>query len=93
MDFRKSSQTTHTPLTIGNEAVERAQIRVLGRPIPEYYHNLSYRMKAQQHLFYLGKLKRAQIPPQLMVNCYHCAASRILAYGFLVWFSTFTLRQ
>ena len=46
--------------------------------------------KAQKRLYFLRKLRSAQIPKQLMVNFYNCAISSILTYGFLVWFSSCT---
>lgn len=46
--------------------------------------------KAQQHLDYLRKLRSTHIPRPLMVNFYNCAISRILTYGFLLWFTSCT---
>lgn len=46
--------------------------------------------KAQQCLCYLRKFRGAKPPQKLFVNFYHCAMESVLAFGFLVWFSSCT---
>lgn len=81
--------------SIGNEVVERVtNCKFLGVTVAE---NLSWGInatsaigKAQQHLFYLRKVKSAKLHQQLMVNFYDCAISSILTHGFIVWSSSCT---
>ncbi len=88
VDFRKTGQDKHSPLSIGNEVVERVtEFTFLGVIVSE---DLSWSTntaavvgKAQQRLYYLRKLKSATIPRQLVVNFYNCAISSVLSYGFL----------
>ncbi len=95
VDFRKTGQYKHSPLSIGNEVVERVtEFKFLGVTVSEDLswgtNTASVVGKAQQRLYYLRKLKSAKIPRQLMVNFYNCAISSVLSYGFLVWFSSCT---
>ncbi len=46
--------------------------------------------KAQQRLFFLRKLKKANLPQKLMLNFYNCAIHSVLTYGLLVWLSSCT---
>ncbi len=91
VDFRKTGQYKHSPLSIGNEVVERVTIYISGVTVSEDLswstNTASVVGKAQQRLYYLRKMKSAKIPRQLMVNFYNCAISSVLSYGFLVWFS------
>lgn len=47
--------------------------------------------KAQQHLYYLRKLRSVHIPRPLMVHFYTCAISGVLTCGFSVWFAGCTI--
>ncbi len=91
VDFRKTGQYKHSPLSIGNEVMERVTIYISGVTVSEDLswstNTASVVGKAQQRLYYLRKMKSAKIPRQLMVNFYNCAISSVLSYGFLVWFS------
>ncbi len=95
VDIRKTGQYKHSPLSIGNEMMERVtDLTFLGVIVSEDLswstNTASVVGKAQQRLYYLRKLKSAKIPKQLMVNFYNCAISGVLSYGFLVWFSSCT---
>lgn len=87
VDFRRNGQQNHFPLFIDGEAVERVcNIKYLGVNISEDLSgsiNISSAVgKAQQHLYYLRKLRSAQITKRLMVNIYNCAISRVLTLRF-----------
>lgn len=95
LDFRKTGQYKHSPLSIGNEVVERVtDLKFLGVTVSEDL-SLSTKTasvvgKTQQRLYYPRKLKSTKIPKQLMMNFYNCAISSVLYYGFLKWFSSCT---
>ncbi len=95
VDFRRSGQLTHPPLYIGREVVEKVKsFKFLGVTVAEDLtwgtNTASVLGKAQQRLYYLRKLKRANLPQRLMRNFYHCAVESVLTYGLLVWFSSCT---
>ncbi len=95
IDFRKAGQYKHSPLSIGNEVMERVtEFKFLGVTVSEDLswstNTASVVGKAHQCLYYMRKLKRAKIHRQLMVNLYNSAISSVLSYGFLVWFSSCT---
>ncbi len=78
VDFRKTGQYKHSPLSICSEVVERVtEFTFLRLTVSEDLswstNTASVVGKAQQRLYYLRKLK-----------------SSVLSYGFLVWFSSCT---
>ncbi len=88
VDFRKTGQYKHSPLSICSEVVERVtEFKFLRLTVSEDLswstNTASVVEKAQQRLYYLRKLKSAKIPRHLMVNFYNCAISSVLFYGFL----------
>ncbi len=95
VDFRRSKKTTHFPLHINGEEVERVNdIKFLGVYIMKdltWSINTSHlAKKAQQRLFFLRKTKQARLSTQLLVNFYHCIIESVLAYGIIVWYASCT---
>ncbi len=71
--------------------------KFLGLTVSEYLswgNNITLAVgTAQQHLFFLRKLKKANLPQKLMLNAYNCAIHSVLTYGLLVWFSSCTAAE
>ncbi|KAK7944830.1 hypothetical protein WMY93_000558 [Mugilogobius chulae] len=91
VDFCKNIQLNHQPLSIGAEVVERVtSFKFLGVTVTEDLswglHTALPPSQAQQRLYYLRKLKSANISRPMMMNFYNCAISSVLTYGFLVWY-------
>ncbi|KAI3368184.1 hypothetical protein L3Q82_007914 [Scortum barcoo] len=88
VDYRRSRRTEHAPLLIHGEAVERVNnIKFLGIHITS---DLTWSMntahlvkKAQQRLFFLRKLKRAGLSPQLLTNFYRATIESILCLNMV----------
>ena len=91
VDFRKSRGGTHTPIRINGTEVECVtSYRFLGVHISE---DLSWTLntsklikKAHQRLFFLRKLKKAHLSPQILVNFYRCIIESILTNCVTVWY-------
>ena len=91
VDFRKSRGGTHTPIRINGTEVERVtSYRFLGVHISE---DLSWTLntsklikKAHQRLFFLRKLKKAHLSPQILVNFYRSIIESILTNCVTVWY-------
>ena len=83
MDFRKKAGT-HIPIHINGTEVERvASFKFLGVHISEdlswTLNTLTLVKKAhQRHLFFLRRLKKAHLSPQILVNFYLCTIESIL---------------
>ncbi|KAI3355887.1 hypothetical protein L3Q82_004437 [Scortum barcoo] len=98
VDYRKSRRTEHAPLLIHGEAVERVNnIKFLGIHITS---DLTWSMntahlvkKAQQRLFFLRKLKRAGLSPQLLTNFYRATTESILCRSATVWYAADALHK
>ncbi|KAI3372543.1 hypothetical protein L3Q82_023021 [Scortum barcoo] len=98
VDYRKSRRTEHAPLLIHGEAVERVNnIKFLGIHITS---DLTWSMntahlvkKAQQRLFFLRKLKRAGLSPQLLTNFYRATTESILCLSAAVWYGSCTAQD
>ncbi len=95
MDFRTTKKITHTPLTIKDEAVERVhRYKFLGVTITEDFSwsdNIACIVsKAQQRLYFLRKLRKANLPQKLMVNFYRCTIESILTNCMTAWYGSCT---
>ena len=93
--MRRISRPDHSPLLINNQAVERvSEFKFLGLSVSETLswstNTASVIGKAQQRLYFLRKLKQADLPRALLVNFYHCAVESVLTYCVSVWFSSCT---
>ncbi|KAI3369319.1 hypothetical protein L3Q82_007573 [Scortum barcoo] len=98
VDYRRSRRTEHAPLLIHGEAVERVNnIKFLGIHITS---DLTWSMntahlvkKAQQRLFFLRKLKRAGLSPQLLTNFNRATIESILCLSATVWYGSCTAQD
>lgn len=96
VDFRKAKPGTHTPIHINGAEVERVtNFKLLGVHISQ---DLSWSLntstlikKAQQRLFFLRKLKKAELSPQILRNFYLCTVESILTNCFTVWYGNCTM--
>ena len=90
MDFRKERKTQCSLMV--------KQWRV--SPVLNFTEDLSWAAhtstiigKAQQHLFFLLKLRRAGLPQNLLVNFYRCAVESIITYCITAWFTSCTKKD
>ncbi len=95
MDFRNTKKITHSPLTIKDEVVEKVHsFKFLGVTITEDFswsdNIASIVGKAQQRLYFLRKLRRANLPQKLMVNFYRCTIESILTNCMTAWYGSCT---
>ncbi|KAI3373024.1 hypothetical protein L3Q82_023467, partial [Scortum barcoo] len=98
VDYRRSRRTEHAPLLIHGEAVERVNnIKFLGIHITSdltWSKNTAHLIKkAQQRLFFLRKLKRAGLSPQLLTNFYRATIESILCLSAAVWYGSCTAQD
>ena len=97
VDFRKNGGT-HTPIHINGTEVERVtSFKFLGVHISE---DLSWTLntstlvkKAHQRLFFLRRLKKAQLSPQILINFYRCTIESILTYCISVWYGNCSVAE
>ncbi|XP_078281293.1 uncharacterized protein LOC144607980 [Rhinoraja longicauda] len=91
VDYRRTRGGTHTPIHINGTDVERvSSFRFLGVNISDdlsWTHNTSTLIKkAHQRLFFLRRLKKVHLSPQILVNFYRCTIESILTNCFTVWY-------
>ena len=86
VDFRRTKDGAHTPICINGTEVERvASFKFLG--VLYWTLNTSTIVKkAHQRLFFLRRLKKAHLSPQIVVNFYRCTIESILTNS--VWFGS-----
>ena len=94
IDFRKGGRT-HTPLNIGGTLVERvSSFKFLGVHLAEdltWTTNTSHLVrKAQQRLHFLRRLRRVNLPQQLLCNFYRSTVESILTSCITVWYGSAT---
>ncbi|KAI4886435.1 hypothetical protein NFI96_011889 [Prochilodus magdalenae] len=94
IDFRKGGRT-HTPLNIGGTLVERvSSFKFLGVHLAEdltWTTNTSHLVrKAQQRLHFLPRLRRVNLPQQLLCNFYRSTVESILTSCITVWYGSAT---
>ncbi len=90
MDFRRNS-VDHPPLTIDTSTVERvSSTKFLGVHITEDLtwttNTKSISKKAQQHLHFLRRLKRASLPPPILTTFYRGTIESVLTSCITVWY-------
>ncbi|KAI3374303.1 hypothetical protein L3Q82_006143 [Scortum barcoo] len=98
VDYRRSRRTEHAPLLIYGETVECVNnIKFLGIHITS---DLTWSMntahlvkKAQQRLFFLRKLKRAGLSPQLLTNFYRATIESSLCLSATMWYGSCTAQD
>ncbi|KAM7379021.1 hypothetical protein PAMP_017842 [Pampus punctatissimus] len=91
MDYRKTKPDMHTPVHINGTEVERvSSFKFLGVHISEdltWTLNTSTLVKkAHQRLFFLRRLKKINLSPQILVNFYRCTIESILTNCITVWY-------
>ncbi|KAL0174486.1 hypothetical protein M9458_030454, partial [Cirrhinus mrigala] len=94
MDFRRNS-VDHPLLTLDSSAVERvSSIKFLGVHITEDLtwttNTMSLSKKAQQHLHFLCRLKRASLPPPILTTFYRETIESVLTSCITVWYGNCT---
>lgn len=90
VDYRKSKSCSHAPVLIDGTEVECVpSFKFLGVYISE---DLSWTLntstlvkKAQQHLYFLRRLKKARLSPKILVNFYRCTVESNLTNCTTVW--------
>ncbi|KAG5852656.1 hypothetical protein ANANG_G00064880 [Anguilla anguilla] len=93
VDFRKTKGGTHKPICIDGTEVECVtSFKFLGVHISE---DLSWALttstlvkKAHQRLFFLRRLRKAHLSPQILVNFYRCTIESILTNCITVWYGS-----
>ncbi len=95
VDFRTTIKITQGPLMIKDEVVERVHsYKFLGVTITKDFSwsdNIACIVgKAQQRLYFLRKLRRANLPQTLMVNFYRCTIESILTNCMTSWYGSCT---
>ncbi|XP_062872149.1 regulator of complement activation group 2 gene 1 [Trichomycterus rosablanca] len=94
--FRKTRSCTHLPVLINSDEVERvSSFKFLGIHISEdlsWTHNTSCLLKkAQQRLYFLRRLKKDHLSPQILTNFYRCTIDRVLSNCVTVWYGSSTV--
>ncbi|KAL6475087.1 hypothetical protein MHYP_G00161270 [Metynnis hypsauchen] len=97
VDFRRGSRE-HAPLSIEGAMVERVNsFRFLGVYISEdltWSHNTSHIIrKSQQRLHFLRRLKKVNLPQQLLCNFYRATVESILTSCITVWYGSTTAAE
>ncbi len=91
VDFRRRNSIDHPPLTIDSSTVERvSSTKFLGVHITEDLtwttNTMSLSKKAQQHLHFLRRLKRASLPPPILTTFYRGTIESVLTSCITVWY-------
>ncbi len=91
VDFRRTNSIDHPPLTIDSSTVERvSSTKFLGVHITEDLtwstNTMSLSKKAQQHLHFLRRLKRASLPPPILTTFYRGTIESVLTSCITVWY-------
>ncbi|XP_030283157.1 uncharacterized protein LOC115587459 [Sparus aurata] len=98
VDYRKSNDGTHTPICINGTEVDRVtSFMFLGVHISE---DLSWTLntstltkKIHQRLFFLRRLKKIHLSPQILVNFYCCTIESILTNCVTVWYANCSVSE
>lgn len=95
VDFRTTKKITHSPVAIKDEVVERVPShKFLGVTITEDLtwgdNTAGIVGKAQQHLYFLRRLRRANLSQKLLVNFYRSTIESILTNCMRAWYSSCT---
>ncbi|KAI4878453.1 hypothetical protein NFI96_000505 [Prochilodus magdalenae] len=98
VDFRRTKKSDHLPLHISGAEVERVEkVKFLGVHITNHLtwssNTSCLCMRAQQRLYFLRKLKQAQLPQKLLVNFYRSTIESILSHCMIVWYSSCTVSE
>ncbi|KAK3525736.1 hypothetical protein QTP70_007030 [Hemibagrus guttatus] len=96
VDFWKSNNSRHSPIYINVSEVERvSSFKFLGVHISEHlswHQNASTLVrKAQQHLYFLRRLKKVHLSPKILSNIYRCIIESIMTSSITVWYGISTV--
>ncbi|KAK3539814.1 hypothetical protein QTP70_013300 [Hemibagrus guttatus] len=95
VDFRRA-QSDHSPLFIDGSAVEIVKsTKLLGVHLAENFpwslNTTSITKKAQQHLFFLRRLRKAHLPPPILTMFYRGTIESVLSSCITDWFGNCTI--
>ncbi|KAK3524865.1 hypothetical protein QTP86_010096 [Hemibagrus guttatus] len=91
VDFRRA-QSDHSPLFIDGSPVEIIKsTKFLGVHLAENLTTSSISKKAQQHLYFLRRLRKAHLPPPILTMFYRGTIESILSTCITAWFGNCTV--
>ncbi|KAK3514112.1 hypothetical protein QTP70_005113 [Hemibagrus guttatus] len=95
VDFRRA-QSDHSPLFIDGSPVEIVKsTKFLGVHLAENFNwslnTTSITKKAQQHLYFLRRLRKAHLPPPILTMFYRGTIESILSSCITAWFGNCTV--
>ncbi|KAI4874028.1 hypothetical protein NFI96_005710 [Prochilodus magdalenae] len=95
VDYRKLQRGGHFPLYINGAKVERvSSVRFLGQHLTDDLSCLLHTNKAVrsacQRLFFLRRLRKFGLPPDILTNFYRCTTESILMACITVWYGSCT---
>ncbi|KAI4891326.1 hypothetical protein NFI96_013317, partial [Prochilodus magdalenae] len=95
VDYRKLQRGGHSPLYINGAEVERvSSVRFLGVHLTDdlswSFHTNKVVRSARQRLFFLRRLRRFGLPPDILTNFYRCTIESILTACITVWYGSCT---
>ncbi|KAK3517242.1 hypothetical protein QTP70_001430 [Hemibagrus guttatus] len=95
IDFRRA-QSDHSPLFIDRSPVEIFKsTKFLGGHLAENFtwslNTTSITKKAQQHLYFLCRLRKAHLPPTILTMFYRGTIESVLSSCIIAWFRNCTV--
>ena len=95
VDYRKLQRGGHSPLFINGAEVERvSSVKFLGVHLTDdltwSLHTNTIVRSARQRLFFLRRLRKFGLPPQILTNFYRCTIESFLTGCITVWYSSYT---
>ena len=95
VDYRKLQRGGHSPLYINGAEVERvSSVRFLGVHLTDdltwSLHTNKAVRSARQRLFFLRRLRKFGLPPDILTNFYRCTIESILTACITVWYGSCT---
>ena len=95
IDFRRRREEP-APLYIKGDMVERVTefqflVTSMSQDLTWTVNITSLVKKAQQRLYFLRTLQRANLAQQLLLSFYRCSVESILSRGILLWFASCTV--
>ncbi|KAI4904962.1 hypothetical protein NFI96_002249 [Prochilodus magdalenae] len=95
VDYRKLQRGGHSPLYINGAEVERvSSVRFLGVHLTDdlswSFHTNKAVRSARQRLFFLRRLRKFGLPPDILTNFYRCTIESILTACITVWYGSCT---
>ncbi|KAI4895176.1 hypothetical protein NFI96_005326 [Prochilodus magdalenae] len=95
VDYRKLQRGGHSPLYINGAEVERvSSVRFLGVHLTDdlswSLHTNKVVRSAHQRLFFLRRLRKFGLPPDIPTNFYSCTIESVLTACITVWYGSCT---